>query len=259
MLHTLHRLTKFLQYQKRAKSKYYLHSPFVYQFYLNVLEGTDIEAFNKLKYQHSSLLNSQEIVQIEDMGAIPGSTHRRVADLARTASMPDYYGKVLYRLVQYFNPSNILELGTCLGIGTSYLASPSSSATVTTIEGSENLSALAKRNFAGWILGNITTIQGNFDTVLPNLLTSSSHFDLVFIDGNHRYEPTLRYFNLLMGHLQAGSILVFDDIYWSREMTDAWQAIKADSRLSLTIDIYRFGICFLRHENLAKEDFVLRY
>ena len=259
MVHTLHRLSKFLQYQKRAKSKYYLHSPFLYQFYLNVLESTDIEALHKLKYQHTSLLNSQEIVQIEDMGAIPGSTHRRVADLARTASMPQHYGKVLYNLVKYFKPHTILELGTCLGVGTSYLSSASPTAAITTIEGSRTLSNIAKQNFETWGLSNITTLHANFDELLPKVLASSSPFDLVFIDGNHRYEPTLRYFHLLIEHAQSGTILIFDDIYWSKEMTNAWQTIKADPRISLTIDIYRFGICFLRHESLAKEDFVLRY
>jgi predicted O-methyltransferase YrrM len=94
---------------------------------------------------------------------------------------------------------------------------------------------------------------------LPELLSHLSAVDMAFIDGNHRYEPTLRYFNMLMTKAQEYTILIFDDIYWSPEMTDAWQAIKSDPRVSLTIDIYRFGIVFMHRDKLAKEDFILRY
>ena len=259
MLHTLHRLLEFLKYQKRAKSKYYLHSPFIYQMYLNVLESTEKDDFKKLKYQHSPLYHSPKIVQIEDMGAVQRTIERRLSTLASRASMPTKYGQMLYRLVSYFNPKTIIELGTCLGIGTSYLATASPTSAITTIEGSATLSEIAKSNFREWGLFNITSLKGHFDTVLPPLLASSPPIDMVFIDGNHRYEPTLRYFQLLMQYSHAGTILIFDDIYWSSEMTKAWTAIKADPRISVTIDLYRMGICFLRTDTLAKEDFVLRY
>ena len=62
-----------------------------------------------------------------------------------------------------------------------------------------------------------------------------------------------------MERAHEGTILVFDDIYWSREMTRAWTEIKKDPRINLTIDIYRFGIVFMHRDKLAKEDFTLRY
>jgi predicted O-methyltransferase YrrM len=259
MINTIHRLKEFLKYQQSAKTKYYLHSPFVYQFYLHVLEGstnTEIQNINKLRKR---LLQTYDKIVIEDMGAAPGSKEKRVSDICAKASMPDKYGKVLYRLVDYVKPDTILELGTCLGLGTAYLASADPTIPVTTIEGSKALSEYAKSNFKQLRINNIRQVQGSFEEQLPELLNGIPKVGMAFIDGNHRYEPTMKYFDLLMQKSHQGTILVFDDIYWSKEMTQAWNEIKLDPRITLTIDIYRFGIAFINREKLAKEDFILRY
>jgi predicted O-methyltransferase YrrM len=259
MINTIHRLKEFFKYQQKAKSKYYLHSPFVYQFYLDILEGvpdTEIRNINKFR---NKLLHTYDKIVIEDLGTIPGRKERRVSSLASKASIPERYGIVLYNLVRHFKPATILELGTCLGIGTAYLASASPSASVTTIEGSRTLAEYTVSNFSGLGFNNIKTIQGNFDDQLQGVLDDLPQIDLVFIDGNHRYEPTMRYFHMLMQKANENTILIFDDIYWSVEMTKAWEEIKKDPRITLTIDIYRFGIVFMQHGKLAKEDFTLRY
>ena len=106
---------------------------------------------------------------------------------------------------------------------------------------------------------NIEQEIGNFNEKLPEVLAGINTVEMAFIDGNHRYQPTLNYFNLLIEKANENTILVFDDIYWSPEMTRAWTEIKKDPRITLTIDIYRFGIAFMHREKLAKEDFVLRY
>jgi predicted O-methyltransferase YrrM len=260
MIHTIHRLREFLSYQQRAQTKYYIHSPFVYQFYLNILEGNrSSEAVQKVKSLHKRLLQNYDKILIDDMGATPGAKEKMVSHIAATASMPHKYGMVLYNLAHYFSPQNIIELGTCLGLGTAYLASANPSASVITIEGSTALADLAGQNFNETGLKNIVQLIGNFDEKLPEVLTNLAAVGMAFIDGNHRYEPTLRYFNQLMAKAQEGTILVFDDIYWSPEMTEAWQVVKLDPRISLTIDIYRFGIAFIQKDKLAKEDFTLRY
>ena len=172
---------------------------------------------------------------------------------------PEKYGKVLYHLVQYFSPHSIIELGTCLGIATAYMASAKPSARVITIEGSPELSDTAAINFKELKFNNIDQVTGSFDDKLPEVLAGIKTVDMAFVDGNHRYEPTMKYFNILMGKANENSVFVFDDIYWSPEMTRAWSEIKKDPRITLTIDIYRFGIAFMHREKLAKEDFVLRY
>jgi len=259
MIDTIHRLKEFLSYQQRAQTKYYIHSPFVYQFYLNVLEGTDANRLQNITELRHSLLQIYDKISINDLGTTPGIKEKTISKLASEASMPQKYGKVLLNLIQYFSPDTIIELGTCLGMGTAYMASANSTSKIITIEGSKNLSDLAVKNFKALNFNNIEPVVGNFDEKLPAVLSGIGTLDLAFIDGNHRYEPTLRYFNMLMGKANENTILVFDDIYWSREMTEAWTVIKKDPRITLTIDIYRLGIVFMRQDKLAKEDFVLRY
>ena len=259
MIDTIHRVKEFLSYQQRAQTKYYIHSPFVYQFYLNVLEGIDSDQLQQIKTLHSRLVQNYDKILVNDMGASPGTKEKIVSDLAAKASMPYKYGSVLFHLVKYFSPHTIIELGTCLGIGTAYMAAASTSAHITTIEGSKSLTELAGQNFNKLKLHNIDQLTGNFDDLLPEVLSYIDRVDMAFIDGNHRYEPTLRYFELLMAKANEKTILIFDDIYWSTEMTEAWEKIKQDKRVSLTLDIYRLGIVFLHKEKLAKEDFTLRY
>jgi predicted O-methyltransferase YrrM len=259
MIDTIHRVKEFLSYQQRAKTKYYIHSPFVYQFYLKVLEGGANSKLQHIKELHHRFLQTYDKISIKDMGAVPGTKEKLISNLASQSSMPEKYGKVLFNLIQYFKPRTIIELGTCLGIGTSYMATADPAARIITIEGSKSLSDYATQNFNALKLLNIDQLTGDFDEKLPEALADIDHIDLAFIDGNHRYQPTLRYFHLLMQKANDRTILIFDDIYWSREMTEAWLEIKKDSRVSLTIDIYRFGIVFLQKEKLAKEDFILRY
>jgi predicted O-methyltransferase YrrM len=73
--------------------------------------------------------------------------------------------------------------------------------------------------------------------------------DFVYIDGNHRYEPTMKYFDLLMQYSHEGTILVSDDIHWSLEMTQAWKAIEKDqlaSHLPLTFIDWGLHLCIAK-------------
>jgi predicted O-methyltransferase YrrM len=259
MTDTIHRIKEFLSYQQRAQTKYYIHSPFVYQFYLNILEGNASNNLQSITALRKRLLQTYDKVSINDMGAVPSNKEKIVSDLAARASVPEKYGKVLFCLVQYFSPRTIIELGTCLGIGAAYMAIAGPSTRIITIEGSRELSDRASQNFDDLNLNNIEQVTGNFNEKLPEVLKALDTIDMAFIDGNHRYEPTMRYFNLLMDKANEKTVLIFDDIYWSKEMTEAWTTIKKDPRITLTIDIYRFGIAFMHRDKLAKEDFLLRY
>jgi hypothetical protein len=40
-------------------------------------------------------------------------------------------------------------------------------------------------------------------------------------------------------------VFVFDDMYWSREMMEAWKQIKAHPRVRLTVDFYDLSLVFI--------------
>jgi predicted O-methyltransferase YrrM len=248
----------FITYQWRAKTKYYLHSPFVYQFYLNVLEGPEDEklrAIDKLRHQ---LRSDSSSITVTDFGTGSNST-KIISALESKVAVQKKYGHLLYRLVKYFRPENILELGTSIGLSSSYMALASEKTEVISLEGSGSLIEIAKKNYTTLGIKNVTNHEGNFDTLLPEILKSHPAPGLTFFDGNHKKEATLRYFALCLEKAHAECIFIFDDIHWSKEMHEAWLEIKAHPQITLSMDVFQFGICFFRKEKLAKEEFILRY
>jgi len=198
---------------------------------------------------------------VEDFGA--GSTilknkKRVVRDIAKTSVKPKKYGQLLFRLVHYFELKNILELGTSLGITTLYLAKPDSQTNIITMEGCPQTASLAKKNFSELKCKNINLILGNFDKTLPSALAKMKKVDLVFFDGNHRKEPTLQYFNECLKYAHNDSLFIFDDIHWSVEMEQAWEIIKANKSVTVTIDVFFMGFIFFKKE-LTKQDFVVKF
>lgn len=252
------RIKKYLAYLVAAQTKYYLHSPFVYHFYLNVLEGKQPEQLRIIDGLRMQLLADNTTLSIKDYGT-GNETTRTIADLVAHVAIKPKYGQLLYRLVCYFKPVHVLELGTSVGLSSSHMAMAGNGVKVTTLEGAPSVADIARRNHSQLQLNNIEVITGRFDEILLPVLAKMPTVDLVFFDGNHTEEATLAYFETCMQYVNGHSILVFDDIYWSPGMHSAWQKIKSDPRVRLTLDVYQFGICFFNKEKLAKEDFILLY
>jgi predicted O-methyltransferase YrrM len=219
-------------------------------------------AYNTIEARRAALVKDSTVLTIEDFGAgstVTKSNKRKVSDIAKSALKPKKFGQLLFRMANYYSSKTILELGTSLGITTSYLASGNLRGAVYTFEGAKEVAAVAKQTFAANEVKNIELIQGNFDLTLPKKLTTLPVIDLAFLDGNHRKEPTLRYFQQLLPKTNEDSILVFDDIHWSEEMEAAWEEIKQHPSVTLTIDLFFIGLVFFRKEQKVKQHFVVRF
>jgi len=160
--------------------------------------------------------------------------------------------------VKHYKPSCILELGTSLGMSALYMSEAAPGARIITIEGCPETSAIARSNIEKAGKNNISVITGSFDEKLQEALRLMPNPDLVFIDGNHRKEPTVKYFEECLPHLHAGSVVVMDDIHWSAGMEEAWKLIIAKPEVKVSVDLYHMGVVYFREE-LSKEDFVLRF
>ncbi len=254
-MHLLHRTKHLLRYLIHAKTKYYLHSPFVYQFYLNVLEGKT--STSEIELLRSRLVNDDSLISFSDFGKKGVATKKSVREFASVSAITKKYGEVLHRASAYFKPKTTLELGTNIGLSAAYLASGNPTGKIYSVDASAELQQLARANFASLHLQNIETINGNFDDVLQEVVRELPSLDMVFFDGNHRCEPTLRYFNICAEAANEQSVFIVDDIYWNAEMTEAWQAIKKHHRVTLTIDIFRIGFVFFNPQKIAREHFML--
>lgn len=240
-----------------------MHSPFVYQFIKEVLrDKKKYPAYAQWGQWRKDLLLNQELVDLFEMGA--GSRageekQRSVSSLVKLAAKPPRIAKLLFRIVHYYQPTCILELGTSLGLSTAMFSLANPTAVIHTIEGIPSLASRAKVQFSEWGLSNCQVHQGSFDNLLPPLLERIPAPNLVYVDGNHRKEPTLRYFEILLEKLSSRSIIIFDDIHWSAEMEESWALIKKDKRVRCTIDLFYIGIVLLREEFIEPRHFKVRF
>ena len=239
-----------------------VHSPFVYEFITNVLQDKSSNpVFNKIEDRRKDLLSDKSVIQIEDFGAgsavLPFKS-RVVGQTAKVSLKSKKYSQLLFKIVKYFQAKTVVELGTSFGITTSYLAS-ATYGKVYTFEGASSIANIARQTFSHLNLTQIDIIQGDFAKTLTNKLQAIGQVDIAFLDGNHRKNPTIEYFNLFKDHINENSILIFDDIHWSKGMEEAWEEIKNDSQVTLTIDLFFIGLVFFRKNFKEKQHFTIRF
>ena len=256
---------KFIHYYLNAENGkgHGIHSPFVFDLVKNVFnDKKKYDCYKKIEPLRKQLLHDNTIIAVADFGAgsavIP-HTNRKVSTIAASSLKKKKFAQLLFRIVKYSQPETIVELGTSFGITTSYLACANMESKVFTIEGSKAIGEFAEANFKKLELKNICFIQEKFDVSFRELLGKIKNIDLLFVDGNHRREPTLNYFHESLNKSGPSSIFIFDDIHWSREMEEAWKQIKAHSSVTLTIDLFFIGLVFFNPDFKVKQDFIIRY
>ncbi|MFT3901587.1 MAG: class I SAM-dependent methyltransferase [Niabella sp.] len=254
----------FKYYVHAANSKGHgTHSPFAFEFITKVMNDfVKYPDYEKIETLRKSLLADERTVQVQDFGAgsaKDNGAERTIASIAKNAAKPKKYSQLLYRMVKFYEAKNVLELGTSLGLTTSYLALGNPQAQVITMEGASAIASLAKDNFQHLGIKNINLVEGNFDQTLSGVLASMPSIDLAFIDGNHREEPTLRYFEQLLPHVHDGTLLVFDDIHWSRGMEAAWKKIVSHDAVVCDIDLFHIGIVSFNKAFKEKQTFTVRF
>ncbi len=251
---------QYLQHLWAAQGKYYLHSPFVYALSEAVIyDKRQYYAFKDIEILRSKLLQSDQIIRVTDYGAgskVMPSNERAIKQITRYASATPKKGQLLFRLVNYFKPQSILELGTSVGIGSLYLAWANRQAQMHSIEGCPQTAQVAQHNLKLLMVDNVQVHTGKFEEVLPKLLPTIAPLDLIFLDGNHQKQATLDYFQQCIPYMNENTVVVLDDIYWSEEMTAAWEAIQTHPDVTISIDLFKMGLVFFR-KGQAKQDFKL--
>ncbi|MET0634766.1 MAG: class I SAM-dependent methyltransferase [Chitinophagaceae bacterium] len=257
-------IIRYLKFRIRAfNSKGHgMHSPFVYSFITEVLnDRTGYNEYKIVEDLRRRLLKDRSPVRVVELGA--GSTtgsgnERRVSSIVRTAAKSPGLAQLLFRITRYYQCRNVLELGTSMGISAAYLKLAGSDVNLVTLEGSPQVASRARENLHSLGL-QVRIVEGNFDDTLPALLSQPGMIDLVFVDGNHRREPTQRYFTWLLSHMGNDSVIIFDDIHWSPEMEQAWDFIRGHEAVRCSIDLFFVGLVFFRKEFREKLHFEVRF
>ena len=252
----------YLLYRLKAKTRHGLHSPFVYRLVDKVIyDFSAKKVYGEVEAIRKDLLADDRMITVTDLGAgshVNNNRQKRVGGIAKNALKPPPLAQLLYRLAADAQPDNIIELGTCLGTTSVYLQKAAPKAKVYTLEGCPQTAGVAKDSFAKAKTDNIQLVVGNFDDTLPDVIKGLDKLDFVFVDGNHRKNATLEYFEWCLPKVHEDTLLIFDDIYWSEGMKEAWAQIKAHPQVTVTVDLFWIGLVYFR-KGQVKEDFVIRY
>ena len=263
MISQLKYALKYIKYWLLSKHKkgHGIHSPFIYKLIINVLNNkSNDETLNKVFDVYNKLRKSKEVLEFDEIGA--GTSYKKsekipIGKIVKRSSINRKYGKLIYNLIKYFNPTEMLELGTSVGISSAYIAQAAPQSNFKSIEGIEEKIKIAKET-ASEFKHHTEFIHGDFDNILDSVLEKYDKLDLVFFDGNHKKESTLSYFNSCLTKAHNSSIFIFDDIHWSKEMEEAWTEIKNHPKVKVSVDIFRMGLIFFRKE-LSYQHYVIKF
>jgi predicted O-methyltransferase YrrM len=252
----------YILHRLKAKTRHGTHSPFVYRMVDEVIYNFEPKkVYAEIEAQRKQLLNDNRMITVTDLGAgshINNNRKKKISDIAGNALKPAKLAQLLYRLAANLKPRNIIELGTCLGITTLYLQNAAPEAKVETLEGCPETAGIAGEVFAKSGIKAVEQITGNFDDTLPDVIKKFDELDFVFVDGNHQKEATLKYFEWCLPKVHENTLLIFDDIYWSEGMKQAWNEIKTHPKVTVSIDLFWIGLVFFK-PGRAKEGFLIRF
>lgn len=255
----LFQVKTFVNYWLDAVNEHSLHSPFLYDLYTHVIK-VESDGIPEIETLRKKLLEDHRDIFVHDLGA--GSSHfttasRKISDIAQISLSEARFSALYLRMGDYCKAKNIVELGTSLGINTLYL-SQRKDAHVFTFEGSDTVADIAEISFEFAGAKNIELIRGNIDSTLYSNLSRMPKIDLVFMDANHQYEPTKKYFEWLLSKIHHTSIVIMDDIHANPGMEKAWREIKRHPLVYVSIDLYRCGILFF-DPSLNNQHVVLQF
>jgi hypothetical protein len=192
MLHILKSYIKFLYH---SKNEHGVHSPFVFDLVTKCF-------YDKTKFPEYSLLKNNS---------------KRA--------------RLFFRIIRYFKPKTILEIGNPTELDTNLFSSE-----IISIEDFEK--------------NKLSKNDKTFDFRL-------STFDFIYFNQNESQKTTIAYFELLLPTVANDSVWIFNDIHKSNENENTWKIIKKHPKVKVTIDAFHFGMVFFRAEQ-EKEHFVIR-
>ena len=241
----------------KAKGANGIHSPFVFEFYNEVLNHPyNFYAFNEVESEREKLLNSNIYIEYQDLGVKKTPVKTSIKKLAAKSLMPLEKDVFLFQLCHWLKPEIVIELGTCLGITTAYLSKAYISK-IYTFEGIKPIADQANLIWKSLGINNIKLALGPIEATLPEFISNQkSQVNLAVIDANHSYEATVEYYGLLLPKMEENGCIVFDDIYWSSAMARAWNEIRAREEVTVSIDLFHLGLVFFRKASRKSHHYI---
>lgn len=145
-----------------------------------------------------------------------------------------FQGRVLSMLSKLIRPLNILEIGTFTGYATLCLCEGmQANGHLHTIDIKEELVDFQRKYFdqSPW-KNQITQHLGEAVDIIPTL---NLKFDLVFIDADK--ENYINYFHLVLPKMNAGGIILSDNVLWSGKVVEPLQKNDLSTKVLLEYNL----------------------
>lgn len=221
-------ISSWLKYLWHRKSKYTIHSPFVFDFVTKVLND------NGSNRDYDTILRIGRLLDKK----------KHISYAKRKRS------RLLYRVIRHYEPDSVVSFGSITALNATALAMGHLQTRVY-LEQSEDF--LETLNSMGVI--NVNLIQpSEFDSDRFRRLNTS----FVFFGRDSFEEDTWDYLVDCLSYKTVDSVFIFEGIHHNRDIEDAWEEIKANEDVSVTFDLYSIGMVFFR-EGIEKQDFVLKF
>lgn len=259
----LFQIKSYLKFLWNSKNEHGVHSPFVFNLLTKCFyDKKPKPEYSILKKYRKTLLDNENYIEVTNFGSkLLQSNRRQISKIAKTAGISPKRAELLFRVTNYFQPKNILEIGTSLGLATSALSLGNPKAKIITLEGCPQTANQCQLQLQKFNFSNVVSVVTEFESYLEDirlkLKTETENFDLIYFDGNHSKKATLAYFDLLLTTITNDSVWIFNDIHLSTEMEETWEIIKNHPKVTVTIDTFQWGFVFFRYEQ-EKEHFVIR-
>jgi len=255
------KLQVFLKYAGhfvRSRRTRSFHSPYLFQLFQYACnDRIRFSLFDLIEQQRTLLKKSPEIINRSDFGAGSKShandSMTEISAIARSSLSHPFQCRFMSRLATWTSSNFILEFGTSLGISTSYLAAGSPAGTIHTIEGDPLIADKALGLFSQLGINNINLYVQSFEKFIEATLPQLEKIDMFFIDGNHRRDSLLHYYDAMKSHYHPGTIIIVDDIYWSDGMQEGWKTLMNKPEVTQSVDCFHFGLLFFNPVFLNRE------
>jgi predicted O-methyltransferase YrrM len=256
----LYRQRKYLRFLLKANNQHGVHSPFVYQLITQCFyKKTPKNLWRKYLNARQEVFDHQKKNKVTAFAVeskVFKNNERPVSNVVNLVGISNKKAKILIKTISYFKPKNILEIGTSLDLETTAIKIGNKNAAITTLESCPKKSIMGQELFEKNNFNAIEILNSDFSKADPKY-TQNKQFDCVFFDRNQTKQATLNYFEECLKTIHNDSIFIFDAIYWTAEIQEAWSFIKKHPKVTVTIDVFYFGIVFFRKEQ-EKEHFKIR-
>lgn len=251
MRYWLFRWRSWWRWYSSAKTRYDVHSPLLADFVEKVVyDRRRYHVFDLVREMRKFWKAQDGSVKTLPQGAgskIREATSRRIPELVRHSAISPACGEFLTRTALWCGAGYTVELGTNAGISGLYLHYADRRAELHTVEGNPEIAGMARHTFLNTRCSDhLYQYIGTFSSQLPIILDRIPRLDLLFIDGDHRYEATLHYLRQCLPKTHEKSLLIVADIHWSADMERAWEEAKRLPGVTASLDVYHFGVLFLK-------------